>query len=59
MCEWEDAGWKLVWVGGSWLKVSGSELKMSGSGWERVVARFSITLLDICFCVSFDFYCQK
>ena len=35
-CEWVDAGWKLVRVGGSGLKISRSRLKMNESGWEKV-----------------------
>ena len=35
-CEWVDADWKLVRVGGSGLKMSGSGLKMGESGWEWV-----------------------
>ena len=51
-CQWVNAGWKLVRVVGSGLKMSGSGLKLvdvggSGSGWECVGARFRVTQHEI------------
>ena len=51
-CEWVDAGWKLVRVGGIGLKMSENGLKwveVGGSGWKWLGARFSITHLNTLF----------
>ena len=59
MFEWVDAGWKLVRVGGSGLKMRWSGLKMSGGGWERVGAWFSKIFCTQVFAGSASFCVQN